>query len=102
MRRVGQTRRRDANERNIIVALEQIGVIVLPVSGPGCPDLLCYCPREARWLPIEVKGPSGKLTRAQVNVRRVAAYPVVRSVEEALALFGVMYAGKYRPIGAVR
>lgn len=87
--RVGQTRRRDWNERAIIGALEAVGIIVFPISSAGCPDLLLYCPQTRVWLPVEVKGPRGRLTRAQCQQRELAPYPVVRSEGEALALFGV-------------
>lgn len=85
--RVGQTRRRDFLEASIVQALEQIGCTVLAVSGKGCPDLLVHS--RGRWVLMEVKGPSGKLTPAQKAVLAVAPYPVVRSVSEALALFQV-------------
>lgn len=87
VRRVGQARKRDGNERDIIAALENHGIIVVPVSGVGCPDLLCYSPLKRIWLPVEVKTKAGKLTPSQVKLQRVAAYPVVRSVTEALNLF---------------
>lgn len=83
--RVGQSRKRDANERAIIAALEAIGVRVQRVSERGFPDLVCYS-REGLRL-IEVKSNTGKLTLAQ----QAADWPcvVVRSVAEALALYGV-------------
>src|SRR3990167_2789797 len=87
MRRVGQTRKRDQNEVAIVQALEAISVTVLRLSGKGCPDLLCC--RQGVWLPIEVKRPRGRLTPAQRAVRLAAPFPVVESVEHALALFGV-------------
>lgn len=79
--------RRDWNEAEIINALEAIGVTVCRMSGEGLPDLLCHY--RATWLPIEVKGPRGKLTSAQVKLRRTTGFPVVRSISEALQLFGV-------------
>lgn len=87
MRRVGQARKRDANERPIIKALEAIGVDVFQISGKGAPDLLAH--RRGLWLPIEVKSATGELTTAQIAARATAPYPVVSSVAEALALFGV-------------
>lgn len=84
--RVGQARRRDANEPEIVDALETIGVQVWRVSESGLADLLTF--RAGRWLPIEVKMPGGKLTPAQIAVRRTAPYHVVETVAEALALFG--------------
>lgn len=82
MRRVGQARKRDANERIIIKALQACGWEVLSISGVGAPDLLAY--KQGRWLPIEVKGPKGKLTPAQVRRQAVAPCPIVSSVEEAV------------------
>jgi hypothetical protein len=40
MRRVGQARKRDANEKPIRTALEAAGATVTPISGEGAPDLL--------------------------------------------------------------
>ena len=79
--------RRDYKEAEIVSALQQIGVYVMRISGPGNPDLLCHF--RGQWLPMEVKGPRGRLTHAQVQTRAQAPYPVVRSVGEALAHFGV-------------
>ena len=90
-RRVGQTRRRDQEEDAIVRALVAIGVVVLRVSGPGAPDLLGY--RGGRWLPMEVKSRRGTLTIRQQNTRVLAPFPVVRSVAEALALWGVTVTG---------
>lgn len=88
MRRVGQTRKRDALEPFVVEALQDIGVTVFRISGAGCPDLLCHA--RGVWLPVEVKsGKAGKLTEAQIEARQRAPYPVVRSVSEALQLFGV-------------
>jgi hypothetical protein len=41
------------------------------------------------WLPVEVKRPGGILTPLQAELRDRAYFPVVSSVDEALALFGV-------------
>lgn len=80
--------KRDGNEPEIVEALEHLGVYVLRVSSPGAPDLLCY--RDDRgWLPIEIKQPGETLTPAQLALRARACFPVVRSVEEALKLYGV-------------
>lgn len=55
----------------------------------GFADLVCYSPHEGVLL-VEVKSATGKLTAAQVSHRQ-DGWPVciVRSVAEALALFGV-------------
>jgi len=86
MRRVGQTRKRDWNEAAIVSALEGIGIRCVRLSAPGCPDLLAYHPREGFRL-LEVKQPRGRLTEAQQEFD--LPFTVVRSVPEALAIFGV-------------
>ena len=85
MRRVA---RRDGNEQEIVEALEAIGVVVIRLSDPGVPDLLCYR-HDRGWLPIEVKKKGEPLTPAQLALRERVMFPVVRSVEEALELYGV-------------
>lgn len=79
--------RRDANEPEIIQALERIGVQVWQISGSGVPDLLTF--RQGIWLPVEVKMPGGELTVAQRKTYQAAPFPIMESVEQALALFGV-------------
>jgi hypothetical protein len=80
--------RRDTHEQAIVSALERIGVVVIRVSSPGVPDLLTW--RQDRgWLPIEIKRPGEHLTPAQLALRERACFPVVRSVDEALELYGV-------------
>lgn len=83
--------RRDFNEAAIVGALEAIGVTVYRVSGAGVPDLLTHA--RGVWLPIEVKRPRGKLTKAQRDTRAITPYPVVETVAQALALFGVVDRG---------
>ena len=85
--RVGQVRKRDHNEEQIVKALRKLGVVVHRLSGPGLPDLLTHY--QGKWSVIEVKKPRGKLTDAQCNTRALAPFPVVESVSQALALFGV-------------
>lgn len=82
MRRVGQTRRRDANEPEIVDALQRLGAEVLRVSGPGLPDL--FVKFRGTWYPLEVKGAKGKRTDAQ----QVTQFPIVRSPEEAIRVVG--------------
>jgi hypothetical protein len=83
--RVGQARKRDANEPGIVQALERCGLRVARASMPGFPDLVVYGPRIGVRL-LEVKSKSGTLTPAQVQ-HTVDGWPVfvVRSVEDALA-----------------
>lgn len=86
--RVGQARKRDSNEPEIVRALKQIGVTVHKLSAPGLPDLLTWHPREGVRL-IEVKAPKGTLTEAQIDTFEGMPVCVVRSVADALILFGV-------------
>lgn len=80
--------RRDANEKEIADALESIGIVVLPLSAPGYPDLLCWSSRDGFRL-LEVKRPKGKLTGPQLVMQTRVPFSIVRSVHEALAIYGV-------------
>lgn len=84
MRRAG---RKDYNQQEIVDALRAVGVTVIVVNQEGVPDL--FCEYKGRWTPIEVKRPRGRLTTQQAALRRVASYPVVYGVTEALAVFGL-------------
>jgi Holliday junction resolvase len=83
--RVGQQRKRDTSEAQIVKALRKIGVQVFAISGRGVPDLLTF--HRGRWGVIEVKTKGGRLTDAQKNTRVLAPFPVVETVDEAIALF---------------
>jgi Holliday junction resolvase len=83
MRRVGQVRRRDANERAIVEALEAVGCTVTQVSGTGAPDLLVV--RQGRLYAFEVKGKAGRRTEAQ----QLSQWPIVRTVDAALQAVGI-------------
>ena len=78
MRRVGQARKRDANEGAIVDALEAHGARCWRISGKGCPDLLVAF--RGRFMALEVKSAKGRLTEAQADI----PWPVVRSVDEAI------------------
>lgn len=82
--------KRDENESEIVQALTDIGLIVHRISTRGLPDLAVYSPSERLWRLIEVKMPDGTLRPAQADLMAVAAFPVVTSVAEALAVFGVV------------
>lgn len=84
MRRVGQTRRRDTNEKGITEALRAVGADVAPISGKGAPDLLIRF--RGQVYAVEVKTATGSRTKAQEE----SQWPVVRSVDEALALLGIV------------
>jgi hypothetical protein len=81
----------DLNQPAIVDALRKVGVTVVSLAsvGNGIPDLLAG-KHDKVWL-IEVKGPKGKLTPAQVEF--MATWPgvvhIVRSVDDALRLVGV-------------
>ena len=81
--RVGQARKRDANEEAICEALEAAGATITKVSGVGAPDLLVRF--RGRDYGLEVKGPTGRRTKAQ----RETGWPIVRTGREALMAIGV-------------
>ncbi len=81
--RVGQSRKRDANEKAIVEALRAVGAEVTRISGVGAPDLLIRL--GGRVIGLEIKGPRGKRTAAQVATQ----WPIVRDVASALAAIGV-------------
>jgi hypothetical protein len=81
--RVGQARKRDANEPAIVQALEAIGCQVTRISGPGAPDLLVR--RGAQLWAFEVKTATGTQTAAQ----RDTSWPVIRSIDAALQAVGI-------------
>ena len=85
MRRVGQSRRRDANEASIVKTLRQVGALVILISEKGAPDLLVWHARCGVKL-VEIKTKKGDLTPAQVTMHRLMPIEVIRSVDDALAL----------------
>ena len=85
--RVGQVRKRDTNEPAIVAALEQVGAVVFRLNAPGCPDLLVGW--RGTWLPMEVKTPTGTLTRLQWASWQGNPYPIVTTVQEALFAMGI-------------
>jgi hypothetical protein len=82
--RVGQSRRRDAVEPDIVRALRAVGCEVWRVSGPGLPDLLVR--RHGVLYAFEVKSGRGRRTEAQES----SQFPIIRSVSDALAAVGVL------------
>lgn len=81
--------RRDANEKEIVEALRQVGCSVRTLSAKGLPDILCAM-RGKNFL-LEVKGKNGKLTPAQEETIRnwMGEIHVVRTPEEALKAIGL-------------
>lgn len=83
--------RRDMNEAEIVAALVTCGASVTRISAPGAPDLLVGF--RGRTLLVEVKAAKGKLTASQerwIADWRGDRVHVVRSVDEALRLLGVL------------
>lgn len=89
--RTGQARKRDKAERPIVKALRAHDIEVWPLSEPGLPDLLAWRrtahPHAGRPVLLEVKGTTGRLTRAQLAY--TGPRYVVRTPTEALAIFGI-------------
>lgn len=83
---MGQSRRRDANEADIVAALRKLGVIVKRISAEGVPDLLCYHPFTGLFL-LEVKTEKGAFTPAQQRTESEIPFSVARNVEQATAVF---------------
>ncbi len=84
MRRVGQTRKRDANEKPIREALEAAGATVTPISGKGAPDILVRF--RGKVYAFEVKSEKGERTDAQED----SQWPIVRTEDEALREIGAI------------
>ena len=80
MRRVGQTRRRDANEPSIMEDLRKAGVHVTQVSGKGAPDLILKF--RGSVICVEVKSENGKRTPAQEDTD----WPIVKSALDCMRL----------------
>ena len=82
----------DANQKEIVVALEKVGATVLDLHrvGQGCPDILvgwrgsCYL--------LELKTLKGKLEPSQIEFRDMwkGHFAVVRSPMEALKAIGAV------------
>lgn len=81
--------KRDANEREIIDALKQIGCTVKQLSAKGIPDLLVGF-RGKNFL-IEVKQPNGSLTSDQKEFHACwfGTIHVVTTVDEAIRIVSV-------------
>jgi len=78
--RVGQSRRRDVNERGIINDLRKAGVDVCQISGVGAPDLLLRF--RGVHLGVEVKTTTGRRTKAQED----SQWPIIRSAKDAMVM----------------
>jgi hypothetical protein len=87
--RVGQNRKRDANEAEIVSALRKVGASVIRISEKGAPDLLVFH-RGAVHL-LEVKSRLGGATTAQ-DATSAQGWPVVtvRTVDDGLRAVGAI------------
>ena len=85
-----RARRVDANQREIIAALERLGCSVVDTSGQGggFPDLTVGRAGYT-WL-VEVKSKVGTLTPDQIEFRKTwrGNYLLVRDVDDVIAQFG--------------
>lgn len=83
--------RADGNQREILSALRDIGIVVVDTSNAGhdAPDAFCFC-RVRGWVALEIKSLQGQSSLGQTALQRQAQVYVVRSPEEALKIFGVM------------
>lgn len=77
--------RRDANEPDLIKALEQLGFHVERLSGIGIPDLLLS--RGRLWYTAEIKVRKGRETQAQKDfrARAKAPIPIFRTIDDVIA-----------------
>ena len=81
--RRGPNKRRDANEREILDALEAVGAQTWQISGRAVPDVLCWY--RGRPYVMEVKTSKGLQKPSQVGT----PWPIVRSQADALAVLGI-------------
>lgn len=88
--RVGQARKRDANEHAIVTALKAVGATIVRISADGAPDLLVGF-RGRNWL-LEVKASKGLLRANQAAwaTRWSGKVTTVRSPDEALIAIGAI------------
>lgn len=95
MRLKGRT---DSNQKEIVMALRQVGASVVSLAGvgSGCPDLLVATSRSGNLL-FEVKDGSKKqsarrLTEDEQNFHALWRGPIyiVESVEDALKIIGAV------------
>ncbi len=77
--------RRDANEPEIVKALEAKDYLVHRIGNPG--DLLVWNHDNRTWVVLEVKTPEGRLTPRQKTYREKhpdVDIPIVETKEEAI------------------
>jgi Holliday junction resolvase len=99
---VGRLVKRDANHREIALALKAAGCFVFDAArvGGGFPDLVVG--RNRQTFLLEIKAPHGNRTPTQIEFHarwRGGPLHVVRSVEEALRVVGAKAAPVERDLG---
>lgn len=84
-------RKRDANHKAIVDALEAVGARVFDLSGVGggCPDIACLKPNKRDVVLIEIKTEKGALKKTQEQTHQDWPIVTVRTIEEALHAVGV-------------
>ena len=81
--------RRDANEAEIVAALEKMGCLVKRMDKPV--DLLVQFPGSGRQVICEVKTPKGKLTEDQQEMLEKGWHVwVLRDVQDAVNMMNVV------------
>ena len=87
-----QAARVDANQESIVAGLKRAGCEVLSLArvGQGCPDILAL--RGSNLFLMEIKTDGGTLNAAQIAFAKRFPVHVVRSIEGALAVVGLMKA----------
>lgn len=89
MNRRGHRGKTDSNHADIVKALRGAGwrVQSLTEVGNGCPDLFIWKPFSDLVRLVEIKTPTGRLTKDQSDlVMEGCPVRVIRTVEDALAL----------------
>ena len=94
--------RKDLVHKPIVAALEARGFVVIDTSslGGGAPDVFVYNPPNKQWEPMEFKsgndvrqkkaGPDGEAISNNRQKKSLGIdFPIVHSLSEALALFGL-------------
>ena len=86
--------KRDANEREIIEALQCAGCFVLQEQNV---DLWVLPPNNQQWIPLEVKTKTGRLTSYQIKLHNTLndiynyRIAVVTTIEDAFDAVGIKY-----------
>lgn len=84
-------RKRDANHKAIVDALQAVGARIFDLSGVGggCPDIAVLKPDKRNVVLIEIKTDKGTLKQTQQRTHQDWPIVTVRTVEEALQAVGV-------------